>query len=300
MNDPVILQNLLVAGVLRGGLYALMAVGLALTFGVMNICNFAHGEFYVIGAYFAYFAYATFGLDPLLAIALAAVGSFVAGAVVEKSLLLPLRRRSKDEWIMNTFLLTAGLSVALQSIFKLVWGVRYKGITQYWDSQVQITPSMSIAADRVVAFAIAMGAIALFWLFLQRTRVGRAIRAVSQDEAGAMLVGINLDQIQTLAFALGCMLAGLGGASLLSLSPAYPYAGVKPLIRSWFVVTIMGLGSVGGSIVGGLVVGILESISFYYLGQGWQEVASLGVLILLLLFKPSGLFGSQVKGALER
>lgn len=298
--DLSLARDLLVAGLLRGGLYALMAAGLALTFGVMNICNFAHGEFYVIGAYVAYFAFVAFKLPPLIAITLAALAGLLAGVIVEKGLLYPLRKRSKNEWIMNTFLLTAGLSVALQSIYKLVWGVRYKGITQYWNSRVQIVPGMAVATDRLVAFAIAMGAIILFWLFLQRTRTGRAIRAVSQDEAGAMMVGINLNRIHTLAFALGCMLAALGGASLLSLTPAYPYAGLKPLIRSWFVVTIMGLGSVGGAIVGGLIVGILEAVAFQFLGQGWQDVASVGVLILLLLVKPSGLFGSQVKGVLEK
>lgn len=298
--DPAIIRDLLITGLLRGGLYALMAAGLALTFGVMNICNFVHGEFYVLGAYFAYFGFVSFGLDPFLSITLAAIGTFLVGVVIEKGLLLPLRRRSKDDWIMNTFLLTAGLSVALQSTYKLLWSVRYKGVTQFWDSRVQVGPGMAIAMDRVIAFAIAIVAIVLFWLFLQRTNLGRAIRAVSQDERGALLVGIDLDSIHTLAFALGCMLAGLGGAGLLSLTPAYPYAGVKPLIRSWFVVTIMGLGSVGGSIVGGFIVGILESFSFYFLGQGWQEVTSLLVLIVLLLVKPSGILGSQVKGVLER
>ena len=298
--DPAILQSLLITGLLRGGLYALMAAGLALTFGVMNICNFVHGEFYVLGAYVAYFAFVPFGLNPIVSIALAAAGTFLAGVVIEKTLLWPLRKRSKDEWIMNTFLLTAGLSVALQSTYKLLWGVRYKGVTQFWDSRIQVTPDMAVATDRVVAFAIAIGSIVIFWWFLKQTNLGRAIRAVSQDERGALLVGINLDHIHTLAFGLGCMLAGLGGASLLSLTPAYPYAGLKPLIRSWFVVTIMGLGSVGGAIVGGLIVGILESLTFYFLGQGWQDVASLLVLIALLLIKPSGLFGSEVKGALEK
>jgi branched-chain amino acid transport system permease protein len=298
--DLSILRDLLITGLLRGGLYALMAAGLALTFGVMNICNFAHGEFYTLGAYVAFFAFVTFDLDPLVAIALAAVGGLLAGVIIEKGLLLPLRRRSKDEWIMNTFLLTAGLSVALQSTYKLVWGVRYKGITQYWASRVPITPGLEIATDRLVAFGIAIAGIVLFWLYLQKSNTGRAIRAVSQDEQGATMVGINLNRIHTLAFALGCMMAALGGASLLSLTPAYPYAGLKPLIRSWFVVTIMGLGSVGGAIVGGFVVGILEAVAFQFLGQGWQDVASVLVLILLLLIKPSGLFGSQVKGVLER
>jgi branched-chain amino acid transport system permease protein len=293
-------QNLLLTGILRGGLYALMAVGLALVFGVMNICHFAHGEYYVIGAYAAYFAYVGFGLNPILAIIIAALLSFLAGAVTEKIFFMPLRRLNKGEWIMNAFLLTAGLSVALQNTYKLVWGVRYRGITQYWDASIEIFPGMAIAADRLVGLGIAILAILALWFFLQKTSTGRAIRAVSQDERGAMLVGIKLDRIYTLTFALGSMFAGLGGASLLSLTPAYPYAGVRPLISSWFVVTIVGLGSVSGAIVGGFLVGVFESLSYYFLGQGWQDVASLVMLILLLLFKPSGLFGTKVKGVLER
>ena len=292
--------DLFVTGVLRGGLYALMAGGLALLFGVMNICNFAHGELFIIGSYVAYFAHVTFGLSPLLAILVAAVGSFVAGILIEKTFFSTLRKKSKGEWVMNAFLVTLGVSVVFQNGAQLIWGVKYRGITQYWEGTVQITPRMAIAADRAVAFLISIGAIVLFWLFMRRTQIGRAIQAVSQNERGAMLVGIDLNMIHTLTFALGSMLAGLGGASLLSLVPAYPFAGVKPNIRSWFVVTVVGLGNVGGSIVGGFIVGLLESFAYYFLGQGWQDVASLVMLILLLLFKPSGLFGSEVKGVLER
>jgi len=224
---------------------------------------------------------------------------FLAGAITERLLFFPLRKRSKGEWVMNAFLLTAGLSVVLQSVYRLVFGNRYYGITQYWDATIHIF-GMTVAADRVMAFVIALLAIAGMWFFLQRTRTGRAIRAVSQDERGAMLVGIDLDRIQTLTFALGSMLAGLGGASLLSLSPAYPMAGNKPLIASWFVVTIAGLGNVQGAIIGGFIVGVFESVSYFYLGQGWQEVASLGLLILILLFKPTGLFGTEIKSVWEK
>jgi branched-chain amino acid transport system permease protein len=297
--DWTILQNLFVTGLLRGGLYALMAVGLALVFGVMNICHFAHGEYYVLGAYAAFFAFATYGLNPIVAIVIAAGISFVAGAISDRLLFFPLRRRSKGDWVMNAFLLTAGLSVVLQSVYRIVFGNRYYGITSYWDTSISIF-GMTIAADRIMAFVIALLAIAGMWFFLQKTRTGRAIRAVSQDETGAMLVGIDLDRIQTLTFSIGSMLAGLGGAALLSLSPAYPYAGNKPLISSWFVVTIAGLGNVEGAIIGGFIVGIFESLSYFYLGQGWQEVASLSLLILLLLFKPTGLFGTNVKSVWER
>jgi len=292
------IQDLLITGLLRGGLYASMAVGLALVFGVMNICHFAHGEYYVLGAYCAYFAFVTLSLNPILSLIVASAFSFLAGAITEKLLFYPLRQRSKGEWIMNAFLLTAGLSVVLQNIYRVIFGMKYRGITQYWKTSFQLF-GICIPADRVIAFAIALATIAALWVFLQKTRTGRAIRAVSQDENGAKLVGINLDRIQTLTFALGSMLAGLGGASMLSLSPAYPFAGNKPLISSWFVVTIVGLGNVEGAIVGGFIVGIFESVSFFFLGSGWQDVASLVLLILLLLFKPTGLFGTQIKSVWE-
>jgi branched-chain amino acid transport system permease protein len=298
MFDLITIQNLLLTGLLRGGLYALMAVGLALVFGVMNICTFAHGEYYVLGAYGAYFAYVVLGLNPIFAILVAVVLSFIAGVVTEKLLFYPLRKITKGDWVMNAFLLTSGLAVVLQSTYRLAFGMKYRGIIQYWNKSFKIF-GMTIAADRVMAFIIAIIAIAGLWLFMQKTNTGRAIRAVSQDERGAMLMGINMDQIQTLTYAIGCMLAGLGGASLLSLSPAYPYAGVKPLIASWFVVTIAGLGNVYGAAVGGLLVGIFESVSYFALGQGWQEVASLTLLILLLLFKPTGLFGTNIKTVWE-
>jgi branched-chain amino acid transport system permease protein len=297
--DPSTTANLLLTGLLRGGLYALMAVGLALVFGVMNICHFAHGEYYVLGAYAAYFAYVTYGLDPIASIIIAAMLSFLAGVVTDKLLFSPLRKRSKGDWVVNAFLLTAGLSVVLQNVYRQVFGMRYRGITQYWNASIKLL-GMNVSADRVIAFCIALLAIAALWVFLQKSRPGRAIRAVSQDEQGAVLLGINLDSIHTLTFALGSMLAGLGGASLLSLSPAYPFGGNKPLIASWFVVTIAGLGNVQGAIIGGLIVGLFESVSYFYLGQGWQDVASLALLILLLLFKPTGLFGTQIKSVWER
>jgi branched-chain amino acid transport system permease protein len=297
--DPTTIANLLLTGLLRGGLYALMAVGLALVFGVMNICHFAHGEYYVLGAYAAYFAFVTYGLNPIVAIITAALFSFLAGVITDKLLFAPLRKRSKGDWVINAFLLTAGLSVVLQSTYRLVFGMRYRGITAYWDASIKIL-GLNVSADRVIAFIIALLAIGILWAFLQKTRTGRAIRAVSQDEQGALLVGIHLDSIHTLTFALGSMLAGLGGASLLSLSPAYPFGGNKPLIASWFVVTVAGLGNVQGAVIGGFIVGMFESVSYFYLGQGWQEVASLALLILLLLFKPTGLFGTQIKSVWER
>jgi branched-chain amino acid transport system permease protein len=201
---------------------------------------------------------------------------------------------------MNSFLLTVGISFVLRNGALALWGPNYRGITRYWSGSFRFATTMSISLDRAAAFAIAVAAIAGFRLLLARTRLGRAIRAVAQDETGAMLAGIDPDRIRTAAFALSTMLAALAGASLLSLNPAHPGMGTEALYKSWYVVIVSGLGNVGGAIPGGLLIGVLETASYYLFGSGWQEVASIAVLILVLLVRPGGLFGTGVKGIWER
>ena len=292
--------DVLVIAILRGGLYALMAVGLSLVFGVMNIPNFAHGELYMFGAYTAYFAYTVFHIGPIPSILAAGILAFVLGMILEKGIFYPLRKRSKRQWVMNTFLVTLGMSIILQNLAKLSWGSTYHGITQYWQGSVRWLSSMAISMDRVVGFLIAVAVITTFFFFMKKTQTGRAIRAVSQDETGASLVGIDLNFIHTLTFALNAMLAGIAGACLLSINPAYPTMGLNPLYKSWFVAILVGMGNVGASIIGGLIVGLLETITYSYFGAGWQDVISLSIIILILLFKPRGLFGVKgVKTVLE-
>jgi branched-chain amino acid transport system permease protein len=298
--EATAIWDLLITGLMRGGLYALMAVGLSLVFGVMNIPQFAHGEFYMIGAYAAYFALHNLGLDPILALLSAALVGFLAGALVERAIFHPLRRREREHWVVNTFLLTVGLSFVLQNAALALWGSNFLGIPHYWEGSLRLGTSMAISLDRIVSFGIAVGTIAAFRLFLARTSAGRAIRAVSQDETGAALVGIDLDRIRTLTFALSSMLAAIAGAALLSMNPAHPTMGTEALYKSWFVVILSGLGNVGGAIPGGFLIGVLETLSYYMLGAGWQDVVSLSLLILILLFRPAGLFGSEVKGIWER
>lgn len=290
--DPSHLSNVLLTGILRGGLYSLMAVGLSLVFGVMNIPNFAYGELYMLGAYLAFFGVTVFHLGPFFSILFAMVGCFIFGVMLEKGLFYTLRMRSKKQWLMNTFLLTLGVSVIMQNGIILLYDANYHGITQFWPGSIKIGP-MTISYDRAVGFLIAIAAIVVFSLFLNKTQIGRAIRAVSQDEAGAQLMGIDLNWIHTLTFALSCMLAGLAGASLLSISAAYPTMGINPLYKSWFVLILVGMGNVEGSILGGFIVGILETISYFYFGAGWQDAVSLALIILILLFKPSGIFAKK-------
>ncbi|MFN0172050.1 MAG: branched-chain amino acid ABC transporter permease [Bryobacteraceae bacterium] len=298
--DLQLIWDLIVIGCGRGGLYALMAVGLSLVFGVMNVPQFSHGEFYMLGAYAAYFVFRVSGFPPLIAIAAAGIAGFVAGIVVEKAVFEPLRRRANGQWVMNAFLVTVGLSVAMQNGARALWGGSYFGITRYWQTSMTLGTSMAIPLDRVMGFVIAMLTISAFWAFLRWTNTGRAIRAVAQDETGAMLVGIDPDRIRTLTFGLSTMLAAIAGGCLLSLVPAHPAVGLEPLYKSWFVVILGGLGNLGAAIPAGFLVGMFETLSYYAFGAGWQNVVSISLIILVLLFKPSGVFGGKVRGIWEK
>ncbi|MDW7730589.1 MAG: branched-chain amino acid ABC transporter permease [Bacillota bacterium] len=298
--DLSAITDIIIAGIVRGGLFVMMALGLSIIFGVMNIPNFAHGEFYMIGAYCAYYANAVYGLNPIVSIALAGMGGFAVGALIEKTAFTALRKKSVGNWVMNSFLLTAGLSIMLQNLAQAIMGVRYMGIRNYWEGNINILPSVSISIDRFAAFIIAMVTVVFFWAFLHKTKTGNSIRAVSEDENGAMLVGINLNKVHTLTFSLGAMLAAIAGAALLSINPAYPTIGLAPLYKSWYVVILVGMGNIWGTIIGGFLVGLIEAFSYYNLGAGWQDVVSLVIIMLILALKPSGLFGKSVKGVWDR
>ncbi len=299
--------------VVTGGMWALLATGLALVFGVMNIPHFAHGESFMIGAYVAFFVFSPLNkiflatgskfliyLGPFIAIIAAGLAGSVLGVIIEKFVFAPLRHRTKDGWVMNAFLLTVGLSFILTNGTTLALGPNFRGISRYFDvPSVEIWGAF-IAVDRIVAAAIALITIGILWFFLRQTKTGRAIRAVSQDEIGAQLVGINLDFIQTLTFALATAMAAISGASLLFMFQAYPTVGLTPLYFSWYVVMLVGLGNIAGAIVGGFLVALLQSGTQLFIGLSWQSVVPTVVMILVLIMAPSGIFGSEVKGVQEQ
>ncbi len=306
--------SILVDTLVTGGMWALMAGGLALVFGVMNIPNFAHGEFFMIGSLVAFTVFvpiqdALFENPDLLVVQVAGpfpgmiaatVVGFACGVILEVLLFRPLRKRSRDQWVMNTFLLTAGVSVVLVNGNRLLFGNDFRGITRYWDVKPIQILDVPVSVDRAMVFVIAMVMIAAFAVFLQRTRMGRAMRAVSQDETGAQMAGIALNRVFVLTMGLSCALAALAGAALLFMYPSFPDVGIQPLYLAWYVVILAGLGNVQGAIIGAFIVALLQTLAVYYVGLGWVDVLPTGFIILILLFKPSGLFGSEVKGVWEQ
>jgi branched-chain amino acid transport system permease protein len=299
--------------VVTGGMWALLAAGLALVFGVMNIPHFAHGESFMVGAYVGYFVFTPLNnylkehpspilsfLAPLVGIVMALIVGAIMGAVIERLVFAPLRRRTQTGWVMNTFLLTVGLAFVLINGTTLVLGPNFRGIPRYYDVPPFEFLGMRIAADRVLAFAIAIITIVALTYFMQRTRTGRAIRAVSQDETGAQLVGINLNYIHTLTFSLATAIAAMAGATLLFMFQAYPTVGLKPLYFSWYVVMLVGLGNVYGAMLGGFIVAMLQTATQQFIGIAWEDVVPTIVMIVVLLLVPSGIFGSEVKGIQEQ
>lgn len=303
----------LVNTVVTGGMWALLAIGLSLLFGVMNIVNFAHGELFMVGTLVAYFVFTPLSeylkdnpspflstVAPLLAIFAATIVVALVGLVWEVLAFAPLRKRSHEQWIMNTFLLTVGLSVVMINGVQLIWGADFKGITRYWDMPPIDVFGVIISVDRAVVFVLAIVMIGAFWFFLRRTQTGRAIRAVAQDEQGALMVGVDLKQIQILTAILSAAMAGMAGGSLLFMFPSYPTVGLKPLYIAWYVVITVGLGNVAAAIIGGFIVALLQTLTSYYIGVGWEDVIPTAFMMLILLIKPSGLFGSEVKGVHEQ
>jgi branched-chain amino acid transport system permease protein len=299
--------------VVTGGMWALLAAGLALVFGVMNIPHFAHGESFMIGAYIGYFVFTPLNeflkdnpntllafLAPILGVIAAAIGGAVAGIIIERLVFAPLRKRTKSGWVMNTFLLTVGLSFVLTNGVTLTLGPNFRGIPRYYDVDPIEFLGVRVSVDRIFAFAIAIVTIAALTYFMQRTRTGRAIRAVSQDETGAQLVGINLSFIHTLTFSLATAMAAMAGAALLFMFQAYPTVGLKPLYLAWYVVMLVGLGNVYGAIVGGFIVALAQTATQQYIGIAWELVFPTVIMILILILVPSGIFGSEVKGIQEQ
>jgi branched-chain amino acid transport system permease protein len=304
---------LLLNSLVVGAMWSLMAVGLALVFGVMNIPNFAHGEFFMVGAYTAYFVFTPIqqylahhpsgllgAVAPLAGMLASLVVGALLGVVVELLIFYPLRRRTREGWVMSSFILTVGLSVLLVNLALVSLGTGFRGIIQYWNAPSVHVFGVALTVDRLVTFGIALLMTGAFWLFLRRSALGRSIRAVSQDETGAMLVGINRTIVFLVTMAIACAMAALAGSSLLYLFPAYPTVGTQPLYVSWYVVILAGLGNIPGAIVGGFIVALLQTLTSLYLGITWINVAPTALMMLILIFKPTGLFGTAVRGVWEQ
>ena len=276
----------LVNGLVLGGTYALLGIGLTLIFGLMNLVNFAHGEFYTLGAYLTFAALALSGLNFFAAVAAAIVVGALAGALCERLLLAPLRGQSID----TTMLVMIGLWIALQNGELLMWGGVAKSIPHPFPTAPLTLGPISIAPLRVFVVVTALALIAAAWLTIQRTRLGRAMRATFQDRETAALMGVKIGRIHTMTFAFGSALAAAAGALLGPVFLAYPSMGDLASLKAFSVVILGGLGNLVGATLGGLILGVAEELGAGYVSSGYRDAVGFVIIILVLLFRPSGLF----------
>jgi branched-chain amino acid transport system permease protein len=280
-----LLQHL-VNGLVLGGTYALLGIGLTLIFGLMNVVNFAHGEFYTLGAYAAFAALGLAGANFFAAVLGAIVAGALLGALCEVTLLRPLRRESID----TTMLVMIGVWITMQNGELLVWGGVAKSIPHPFPTAPLVLGPVSIAPLRLFVFLLAAALIAASSLLLQRTKLGCAMRATFQDAETAALMGVKIERIHTATFAFGSALAAAAGALLGPIFLAYPSMGDLASLKAFSVVILGGLGNVPGATLGGLLLGIAEELGAGYISSGYRDAVGFVIIILVLLLRPAGLF----------
>ena len=282
-----LLAQILVNGVLQGGLYAVMALGLALVWGVLNIVNLAHGAFIMLGGYASWYLYTYLHIDPFLGLPLTAVVMFALGYGIQRGLLNLVIRAP----MFNTLLITFGLEVVLTYLAQLVFSADFRTINPpYAGSSLALGP-LVLPVARMAAFAVAIILTVGMWLFLLHTRLGRAIRATAQNLVAARLYGVEPRHLYAMTFGLGIALAGMAGTLYGTVSQINPYIGASLTAKSFAISIIGGLENPLGVLVGGLFLGIVESLTTLYIGQTYADVASFGILVLVLIVRPGGLLG---------
>jgi branched-chain amino acid transport system permease protein len=284
-----LISNAIVSGVLLGGLYAVASLGLTITFGLLEIPNVAHPTFIVLGAYCTEFANAL-GLDPVVAGLFLAPLFYAGGVVLYQAYFLSFERRGRSN-TLQSFTFFFGLALVLQVSLILAFGVDLKSVNASYIGR-SLTIGMIIMPFRlIVPFILGLVTGGVLWLFLSKTRAGLAIRAVAHDADALRIIGLNPARAKQRAFGLAMLTAALAGGALIVVTPVDPFAGTQYIGRTFAVVVLAGMGSVPGTIVAAVVIGLVESLVVTFLGATWAPGVAFAVLLGTLALRPSGIFG---------
>ncbi|MGB3272744.1 MAG: branched-chain amino acid ABC transporter permease [Xanthobacteraceae bacterium] len=272
-----------------GSTYALLGIGLTLIFGIMRIVNFAHGELYAFGAYFVYLASMMLGINFFVALLLAIVAGCLMGALIEVTLLRPMRNADID----TTMLVMIGAMIIMQNTEQFIWGGVGKSVnTPFPQTPLQVGPFFVSWLSLFVFFA-ALGLIGATYLLINRTKLGKAMRATFQDRDTASLMGVNVQAIYMATFAIGSALAAAAGALLGAVYVITPQMGNLAALKSFAIVILGGLGSIGGATIGGFILALAEEMGAGYVSSGYRDAMGFLIIIAVLLFRPTGLFARK-------
>ncbi len=278
-----------VSGLVIGAVYALVAAGLTLIFGVMDILNVAHGAMTMLGMYVAYWLFSVYGLDPYLALPAAMLVLFALGVVTQYALLGPLVGGSGTKLL----LMTLALMLVLENGALFLWSPDFRTVkVSYATTTLHVGPAL-LTLPRAIAFACALALTGALYLFLTRTLMGKAIRACADERTGASLVGINPGRVYAVAFGVGAACAGAAGAIVVPFFYVSPTVGLGFLLPAFVVTVLGGLGNFWGALVGGLVVGLVEALGAIVIPASAKQILSLGIFLVILLFRPQGIFGER-------
>ncbi len=290
--------QVLISGILLGGLYALIGLGMSLIMGVMGIINLAHGELMMIGMYVTFWGFTLLHLDPYVSLPFVLVTLFLLGAAIQKFLITPVM---KVESVLpeNQVLLTVGIGLVLSNLALLLFSadyrsvpVEYKDKTIYWDLQAGGQPiSLSFSVPMLVAFGIAIVLGTALFLFLGRTDMGRMIRATAQDKRAAALMGIDTQKMTWITFGVGSALVGAAGALLAPIFYLYPQIGAPFTLKAFIITVLGGMGNIAGAVLGGVVLGLAESLGSVYVSLGYKDAFGFLIFVAVLIFLPKGLLG---------
>jgi branched-chain amino acid transport system permease protein len=296
----------IISGFLLGGLYGLIALGMALIMGVMRVINLAHGDFMMIAMYISYWLFTILGIDPYLSVFIAAPVLFLLGLVIQKYLMTPVM---KVESILphNQVIMTVGLAMVFSNLATVFFTGNYRStpvsyassawyLTDYWKgSPIELSLSMPWTLSFIMAVFITIA----LWIFLMKTDTGKSIRATAQDLDAALLMGVNVNWVRMVTFGIGLVLVAAAGCVFLPIYYLYPSLG-KQFTNVGFVITVIGgMGSTHGAVIGGLILGLFESMTATYIGMGWAPAGRFGIFVAALVFLPGGIASILRKRRLE-
>jgi branched-chain amino acid transport system permease protein len=281
----------IVFGLLVGGVYALLASGLTLIFGVMNVINVAHGAFLILAAFITFSLWSEFGLDPLAAIVITTPAMFAFGWLIYMLTVRPIRKAPPSSSVLLTF----GLALVLEAVMGLIWGNNSHSARPSYFNQSFDIGGIVLPKAQVFACAVAVLVLVCLWWFLARSWIGRAIRAAAANPQGAMLVGIDIAAVSAITFAVGVGAVGAGGSLVAVLYPFLPGSHYQWIARLLGIIVLGGMGSFSGAIIGALVLGLAETFTQTYVSPAWATAVPFAIIFLVLLVRPHGIMGTRLR-----